>query len=106
MLNFLKNLKLLLIKIKNNPKVMYEYLLGNYRYYCINNRVLYYLIRPHIEEQYYFRLNKMKDICFTNGECIKCGCQTPQLQMANKACEGACYPDIMTKEEWINYNNY
>ena len=26
------------------------------------------------------------------GKCVKCGCDTPELFYADKACEGGCYP--------------
>ena len=104
MLNYLEDLKRLLKQIQKDPKLVYHYLLGNYRYYCINSIILHYLVRTHIKEQYQFRLNKMRKICYINGSCVECGCQTPKLQMADKSCEGKCYPAMMSKKEWINYN--
>lgn len=32
-----------------------------------------------------------------------CGCKTPNLLMANRACEDNCYPKIITKNIWNNY---
>jgi hypothetical protein len=38
-------------------------------------------------------------------DCIKCGCDTTALQMANKACVGECYPKMMNKKEWKIFSN-
>lgn len=85
------------ISIKN----IVAYIQGNIRYR------LYYskykpLIRTHILEQIYLRIKSMNKECYDNGSCIKCGCKTTQLQMADKPCEGACYPPMVSKDKW-NY---
>lgn len=43
--------------------------------------------------------------CYETGSCIKCGCQTTALQMANRACEGQCYPKMMGKQKWKTLKN-
>lgn len=55
------------------------------------------------KEQYEWRLTVMNPTCLSNGQCVICGCETPQLQMSGEACEGKCYPDMMPKEEWEAY---
>jgi hypothetical protein len=45
----------------------------------------------------------MNQTCLKQGSCVICGCSTPQLQMADAACEGNCYPEMMSKENWDNY---
>lgn len=47
----------------------------------------------------------MNILCYERGECIECGCQTTALQMANKTCEGNCYPPMMSKKVWENLPN-
>lgn len=93
----------LLKKLKHNPKLVYDYLLGNYRQFMYYN--FPFMLRKHIIEQYEWRLKIMNQTCLNNGECIKCGCQTPNLQFANKACEGACYPPMVSKKLWNKIKN-
>jgi len=47
----------------------------------------------------------MKSSCYQNGICDKCGCTTIALQMANKTCGGACYPEMMNWTDWDNFKN-
>lgn len=82
-----------------NLENIYAYIQGNIRY------VLYYgkfkfLIRPHIREQIEYRINSMRRSCFDNGSCDECGCKTTNLQMADKSCDGNCYPKMLSKKEW------
>ena len=77
---------------------IFAYIIGNYRYWCYNN--FKPLLRLHIIEQYEWRLSVMNKECYNSGSCIKCGCDTPALQMANKACEGGCYFEMFDKKKW------
>ena len=75
------------------------YITGQIRYR------LYYsslkcLIRKHILEQIEARINSMNVECYAQGSCIKCGCETTALQMANKACAGDCYPKMAPRKVW------
>ena len=45
----------------------------------------------------------MKEECLLRGHCVKCGCKTTHLQFANKACDGKCYPAMMSKKKWKKY---
>ena len=55
------------------------------------------------QEQFQYRLQVMNKECLKRGECIICGCQTPQLQLVDDSCEGNCYPPFMSKEIWNQY---
>lgn len=88
----------LLNKLKRKSKLVSSYATGNYRYFIYKN--LPFLMRKHIKEQYEWRLTIMNKGCLINGECLICGCKTPHLQFANKACEGDCYPNMMSKKMW------
>jgi hypothetical protein len=59
-----------------------------------------WLLRKHIREQIDFRIKAMRPTCYINGSCDVCGCQTTMLQMANKACEGNCYPKMLKAGNW------
>lgn len=61
---------------------------------------LYRLIPKHINEQITARIVSMNKECYSSGSCVKCGCKTTHLQMANKNCEGLCYPQMQTKKNW------
>lgn len=40
-----------------------------------------------------------------NGQCVKCGCKTPELFYADKPCENKCYDELKSKEDWIKFKN-
>ena len=42
----------------------------------------------------------MDQECYNAGECKICGCQTTALQMANKACDKPCYPEMLSRKNW------
>lgn len=89
-------------KAKKSPQNIWAYLQGNIRY------ELYYskfrkLLRPHIIEQYEYRLRVMDEDCYNEGSCKLCGCQTTQLQMADKPCKKPCYPAMMNASKWKRY---
>lgn len=81
---------------------IFAYLVGNYRY-AVYNSIVRWLLRYHIIEQYEYRLKMMNEECYLSGSCTKCGCDTPQLQMASKACKGKCYPRFMKEEVWEKF---
>ena len=58
------------------------------------------LLEPHLQEQFQYRLQVMNPECLKRGECVICGCETPQLQLADDSCEGNCYPPFMEKQGW------
>lgn len=43
--------------------------------------------------------------CITGGACVECGCDTPDKFFEPNACEGVCYPEWMTKEDWETFKN-
>lgn len=91
---------MILTKIRQfNPENIIAYIQGNLRYKFFYSNFAF-LIRPHIREQIEVRINSMDPICYGNGECKICGCQTTHLQMANKACDKPCYPRMLTRSEW------
>lgn len=77
-----------------------SFLVGNYRYKLYHSSRWGFLMRDHIRQQIDFRIQSMKSECYHSGQCVKCGCQTTALQMANKPCEGGCYPPMMSKSVW------
>lgn len=80
---------------------IYSYLQGWYRYslyYSSGPRK--FLMRKHIRRQIDARIDSMNRECYNSGSCIKCGCATTALQMANKSCEGFCYPPMMNYSNW------
>lgn len=83
-------------------KDIFYYIQGNIRH------KLYYSdyrkwLRPHIIEQFEFRIFWMDTQCYNNGECKICGCETTKLQMANKSCDKPCYPPFMNLEDWKTF---
>lgn len=87
---------------KINLKNVWAFLQGNLRY------KLYYspfreLIPKHILEQIEVRFTSMRSSCLFEGACTECGCKTTELQMANKSCDGLCYPKIVNKKVWEKF---
>ena len=87
------------MKAKINLKNIIAFCQGTLRYQVYYSPFKF-LIRKHIREQISFRINSMRRTCFNNGECEECGCSTTALQMANKTCDGICYPPMISKEKW------
>jgi|GEM_PF-3310677 len=95
----------------HDPEDAFYYWQGVLRWYCYKRPRLRWLIRTHIQEQFEFR-KKAASRCYRNGECICCGCTTPQLFMADKPCSAGkprfqrcpvkqpCYPRMMSRTQW------
>lgn len=101
-------------QITNNPKNVWYYLQGTIRLWLFKN--VTFLLRRHILEQYLWR-KKRANKCLENETCLACGCKTPDVFFADKACglynitdeysrivlaqrKTICYPKMMTKEKW------
>lgn len=103
--------KLMLVVTGKRPAIdMWYYIQGNYRYrlYYVkpkNEWVKKLLLRQHIEEQIRFRIEVMNEECYNNGCCIKCGCETTMLQMADKPCDAYCYPKMMDRKTWDRFRD-
>lgn len=81
-------------------KNIIAYIQGNVRYKFYYSKYFSWLIPNHIHEQIDVRIDSMKKECYIQGSCVECGCMTTQLQMANKACDGNCYPVMVDKSKW------
>lgn len=93
-----------LITFKYSISDIIDYFRSQVRYYMYYHKK--HWLKPHILEQISFRINLMMDKeCYNRGSCKICGCKTTYLQMANKSCEGECYPHIMTKSEWEKFKS-
>lgn len=88
------------MKAQINKKNIFAYLQGNIRYKLFYNKSLNFIIPLHIREQIETRILSMNIECYKQGSCIKCGCMTTHLQMANKSCDGDCYPKMLSKKDW------
>ena len=81
-------------------KNVVAFIQGNIRYKLYYSRFRF-LIPTHILQQIRWRIKVMDRDCYQNGSCKLCGCKTTALQMADKTCEGKCYPVMMSKKEWV-----
>ena len=86
-------------KAKPTLKNIIAYIQGNLRYKLFYSKFAF-LIRKHIKEQIEMRIKSMDPICYGNGECKICGCETTHLQMCDKACDKPCYPSMLSKKDW------
>lgn len=58
------------------------------------------ILREHVRDQIVARVLSAKRECKDEGRCVMCGCHTPALFYADKACDGDCYPKMMGRERW------
>ena len=93
------------MKAKVNLSNIVAYIQGHIREKIFYSKRLNWLLPLHIFEQINYRLFVMNKECYTNGECVHCGCTTPALQMANKACDGKCYPSMLNETNWFIYKS-
>lgn len=87
------------MKAKINLKNIKGYLQAHYR------QVLdeFDYLESHIKEQAEWRLYQVKKYspeCYNSDKCIHCGCQVSSKVFEDRACEGRCYPEMMSKERW------
>jgi len=96
-------LKRIYILYQNLPNVMQirDYIQGMTLQWWYDNHRSF--IPKYIVQQYHYRLNIMDRQCLMQGQCKACGCQTPALQFAFKACELNCYPKLMNPYRWYKF---
>lgn len=99
----MKNLQKLR-KSKKPVTDIISYFEGKYRYWAYYSKFKW-LIRKHILQQIEYRVKVMNPRCYFSGSCIKCGCETIALQMANKPCEGREYPPMVNRRRWFRFKN-
>lgn len=63
----------------------------------------------YIKEQFIWRLSEMEKSeqgrkCLKEGVCL-CGCDVPDLQLADDACDGECYPAMMNEIQWETHKS-
>lgn len=81
----------------NDPKSVYYFVQAYYRIFLERIGYLNYDLKSEIIDR---KLHLAKK-CTKNGACLACGCKTPDLYYANKACsapkwlgQDACYPEL------------
>lgn len=90
------------MKKKINIPNIKAYITGHVRYALYYSRFKW-LLNISTRDQIDFRIKLMNKSCYENGSCVKCGCKTTHLQMANKSCDKPCYPPIMNKRQWLDF---
>lgn len=98
MKEFLRKLRRDILRIRKNPKLVFDYTQGNVRYFLYRN--LPFLLTKDFKEQIKYRLENANKECIKQGVCTHCGCKTPNLFFSDKSCEGGCYPPIMNSYVW------
>ena len=74
-------------------KNIINYIIGTYRKRVYRSRFKF-LIRKKIIDQVHSRLGAAREECINEGKCQECGCKTPDVFFAPKACPGGCYPKM------------
>ena len=72
------------------------FLQGSIRMRMFKNRVLKNWLSNYVINTYAERIIKANE-CYLNGKCTHCGCKTPDLFFANRACsaEEPCYDKMI-----------
>ena len=98
----------------NQPEDAFYFFQGIFRYWIYKRAYLKWLLRWHIRDQYESRKVWAQD-CYFAGECRCCGCRTPEVFFADKACSAGkpkyahcqikqpCYPKLMSRTAWYWY---
>mgnify|MGYP000967568174 CR=1 FL=1 len=75
------------------PKIhqIRDYLQGNFRY--IFRRFLSKKLKDKIAQRIK-QVEENSPLCITQGECLNCGCKTPQMFYADKRCSNWCYDKL------------
>lgn len=84
-------------------KKIRAYIEGTLRKQLYYSKWFYTLLPLYIFEQISYRIFVMDKTCLLEGSCTMCGCSTPALQMANKACDKPCYPAMVDEVNWEVY---
>lgn len=87
------------MKAKLNLKNIKGYLQAHYRQVLDDMGFL----DKHIYEQAEWRLSRVKEKspnCYNSDKCVHCGCQVSSKVFEDRACEGGCYPEMMSESEW------
>ncbi len=106
-----------ILHVYKQPQDALYYWQGVLRWFVYKRPGLRWLLRWHIRQQFEWRKKRASD-CYYAGECRCCGCTTPQLFMADKACSAGkkiyprcqhltpCYPKMMNRRAWYWYRVY
>ena len=84
-------------QLRNSPELAFEYIVGTTRYFCYTHG-LSFLIRPSVVNIYRHRIIWASP-CVAKGECICCGCKTPDLMFAPKGCSSEEMPHCWFSED-------
>lgn len=103
-------------ELKKSPKSAWYFVQGNIRLTIYKSRFKW-LLRKHILEQFQYR-KKAAQECYFMGACKCCGCATPGLFFAGKACSAnkydhckeqgieQCYPEMKSRKQWNKFKNH
>lgn len=78
---------------------VFYFLQGYTRYYLVRF-FGWGVLRWHIGDQIIARALSADRRCVNGGRCVICGCHTPALFYADKACDRPCYPMMMNERKW------
>ena len=73
-----------------------DYIQGTVRQFMYDRTYLRILLTKYLRSTYETRKDQARD-CYLNGECLHCGCTTPDKFMADSACsdiDSPCYPEM------------
>jgi len=107
--------KEIISRLRKDPLDAWYYIQGTFRIYLYHN--YRYFMRRHIVEQFEWRTTETPaKTCVANHSCLCCGCVTPDLMFADKACSAdkdqwcidqglrECYPKMMNRKRWNKFN--
>lgn len=93
-------------KVVKEPFLVWDFIQGNIRYWIYSRkvfgrRVLSFLLSKKVKKAYKSRLKDARP-CYLNGECLHCGCRTPQLFFSDRGCKKPTDPCYLDMNTWTN----
>jgi len=81
-------------------KQIVDYIEGTVRQFIYNRWPR--LLKSTLIKEYEERKDKAQD-CLMNGECLHCGCKTPDVFFTTRGClkDEPCYTELKTPRSWI-----
>lgn len=77
------------------------FLQGNARMFM--SQFFDFKLPSYMDEQIFYRMSIMNEECLKNRACVHCGCAMPNKAFEDRACDNACYPEMMDEKEWDLY---
>ena len=109
-------LKRIIQELRDDPKNAIHFIVGYLVIFLHDRKYLNWLLPFHVRFWVEYRKIRAEE-CYNNGECVCCGCTTPELFGATKGCKAykyrgmgfceadkkVCYPPLMNRKRTLKF---